>query len=154
MPSLQELLCIINVQHDCAQFSCKVTGTKQIEQEHVETNQTKCVIAHKEATQFILNLASLHNYQHLQEYLPEDYPLPRDFIDNHEGIRMAMAASLRDKKRQVREEKEAIEKERALGCLEKTSGSSNPFGADSASVGTAPIKPISQKSKQPKDLIV
>ncbi|KAF8578636.1 hypothetical protein K439DRAFT_1527754 [Ramaria rubella] len=58
---IQEVMFMINVQHDCRTSGCKPTGQKPVIQEHEITLTTVSVITHTDDIFYIINLAALHN---------------------------------------------------------------------------------------------
>ena len=67
----QDLLCTVNVQHDCATYQCTATGTVQVRQERILTGQTKAAVVHQRPTEgFVLNIAQMRDALHLRRYRP------------------------------------------------------------------------------------
>ncbi|KAG1803360.1 hypothetical protein EV424DRAFT_1331009, partial [Suillus variegatus] len=60
-----DLICIVNLQHNCVDSRCTDFDQKPIRQEWTETSVTKAVIKHKPTPNFFLNVYSIHNYEHI-----------------------------------------------------------------------------------------
>ncbi|KAF8588126.1 hypothetical protein K439DRAFT_1274388, partial [Ramaria rubella] len=65
-----DVLCAANIQHDCSQFSCSLTASKVIQQERLDTACSCHTVKHGDDKHFVLNMASLHNYQQIAKVLP------------------------------------------------------------------------------------
>ncbi|KIJ35211.1 hypothetical protein M422DRAFT_84550, partial [Sphaerobolus stellatus SS14] len=61
-----EIICSLNVQHDCYTAKCEATGVRQVVQEREKTEQIVSFIEHKPEDIFVLNLFTLHNAHILQ----------------------------------------------------------------------------------------
>ncbi|KIO06283.1 hypothetical protein M404DRAFT_55005, partial [Pisolithus tinctorius Marx 270] len=64
------VLCIINIQHDCASSRC--TGVQVVgeRQENNETTRMKMIINHAPTNAFLLNTHALHNYRRITAVMP------------------------------------------------------------------------------------
>ncbi|KAG1824214.1 hypothetical protein EV424DRAFT_1320857, partial [Suillus variegatus] len=66
-----DIICIANVQHNCLDAKCTELTTKHLWQERTQTDRTASVVKHQISPQYLLNMFSIHNYQHLCSLLPE-----------------------------------------------------------------------------------
>ncbi|KAJ7135127.1 hypothetical protein C8R46DRAFT_1362251, partial [Mycena filopes] len=67
--STKDLLCTVNVQHNCIDNECGPTGSKVVYQERAKTNQTRLEIAHtKNVQDIVLNTAQMRDAIHLQPF--------------------------------------------------------------------------------------
>ncbi|KIO07666.1 hypothetical protein M404DRAFT_104131, partial [Pisolithus tinctorius Marx 270] len=59
------VLCNVNIQHDCASSRC--TGVQVVgeRQENDKTTRTKMIINHTPTNAFLLNTHALHNYKRI-----------------------------------------------------------------------------------------
>ncbi|KAJ7869102.1 hypothetical protein B0H14DRAFT_3083946 [Mycena olivaceomarginata] len=65
-----DLLCTVNVQHNCIDNKCGPTGARTIFQERFKTNQTQAEIVHTRNVQdIVLNTAQMRDAIHLQMFL-------------------------------------------------------------------------------------
>ena len=66
---VQDLLCTINVQHDCASSRCGPTGVQHVYQERHRTETTRPVIMHtNNPDSMMLNTAQMRDALHLQKF--------------------------------------------------------------------------------------
>ncbi|KAJ7145018.1 hypothetical protein C8R46DRAFT_1232351 [Mycena filopes] len=79
MPSIQfldewtlhntdELICTVNVQHNCLDNKCGATGTRPVYQERCKTTQTRAQVAHLNINDMVLNTAQMRDAIHVQKY--------------------------------------------------------------------------------------
>ena len=68
--SLQDVVCTVNVQHDCIASGCNKTHDIPVVQERVQTSKTRSIARHEASRHFVLNVHSLHNYQHIKAVVP------------------------------------------------------------------------------------
>ncbi|KAJ7886066.1 hypothetical protein B0H13DRAFT_2535282 [Mycena leptocephala] len=65
----QDLICTVNVQHNCMDNQCGPTGSRPVFQERERTNQTRAQIAHlQNPTDVVLNTAQMRDAVHLQRF--------------------------------------------------------------------------------------
>ncbi|KAI0688440.1 hypothetical protein BC835DRAFT_1256346, partial [Cytidiella melzeri] len=65
------LICLVNVQHDCANAQCTSTFLRSTQQECCNTGRkTVQVGVHSKQPLFLLNTRSVHNYQYIADVLP------------------------------------------------------------------------------------
>ncbi|KAI6008574.1 hypothetical protein EDC04DRAFT_2581978 [Pisolithus marmoratus] len=65
-----DVICVVNVQHDCITSSCTSTRTVLEKQEHLVTLRTKDLIDHAPTNAYIINTSLLHNYQWIKAVVP------------------------------------------------------------------------------------
>ncbi|KAF8586804.1 hypothetical protein K439DRAFT_1340119 [Ramaria rubella] len=81
---IQDIMFMINVQHDCRAILCKPTSRKPVVQEHEITMQTVSVITHTDDMFYVINLAALYNAALLRESLSHHLMAPQPLhIDRH-----------------------------------------------------------------------
>ncbi|KAJ7659053.1 hypothetical protein DFH06DRAFT_1326896 [Mycena polygramma] len=69
MHSTKELLCTVNVQHNCLDNKCGPSGSRPVFQERIKTTQTRAEIAHSKNTHdIVLNTAQMRDAVHLQRF--------------------------------------------------------------------------------------
>ncbi|KAF8593559.1 hypothetical protein BDV93DRAFT_420643, partial [Ceratobasidium sp. AG-I] len=61
-----DLVCEVNLQHDCYHSGCKSDRLAPILEEREATSRTRAQVSHSNTTHFILNTQSLHNYEYIQ----------------------------------------------------------------------------------------
>ncbi|KAG1801434.1 uncharacterized protein HD556DRAFT_1205427, partial [Suillus plorans] len=69
----KEILCVVNVQHDCASSgaNCGIRNVQE-RQERIVTTRLRQLIDHAPTNAYFLNTHALHNYQHISALLPPD----------------------------------------------------------------------------------
>ncbi|KAJ7634450.1 hypothetical protein FB45DRAFT_1025398 [Roridomyces roridus] len=78
---LQDLLCTVNVQHNCMDNACGPTGTAPVRQEQAKTTHTVARIAHdKKPDDFVLNTAQMRDAKYVQGFRIKDSPLDRETV--------------------------------------------------------------------------
>ena len=97
---LKDVLCTVNVQHDCSASACNAVKQVAERQERLVTTRTKDLVGHSSTNAFLLNTHALHNYQHLAAVIPPSLhsQLNVSLITNHETIRLNAAKVVRAKK--------------------------------------------------------
>ncbi|KAL0567444.1 hypothetical protein V5O48_014549 [Marasmius crinis-equi] len=66
----ENVMCGLNVQHDCATVKCSQYKTVPIAQERIEISRTRPVVDHNDDDQFLLNTHTLHNHLFIPKILP------------------------------------------------------------------------------------
>jgi hypothetical protein len=69
-PPPQELLCTVNVQHNCPPNGCNLTGTQPILEEREDTGRTAPAVHHINPNDIVLNLAQMRDSALLRPWLP------------------------------------------------------------------------------------
>ncbi|EJD48322.1 hypothetical protein AURDEDRAFT_26746, partial [Auricularia subglabra TFB-10046 SS5] len=62
----QDVLCTVNVQHDCASHNCTTTGTRAIVQERQQTRNAVAIVAHSANDDWILNTGQMRDARYVQ----------------------------------------------------------------------------------------
>ncbi|KAG2087383.1 uncharacterized protein F5147DRAFT_588148, partial [Suillus discolor] len=66
-----DIICVINLQHNCVDSQCTDTIEEPVHQERLETSRTKPIIQHKSTPHYFINAYSIHNYDHINSVIPE-----------------------------------------------------------------------------------
>jgi hypothetical protein len=83
----KDLLCTVNIQHNCAQHKCQASGNQPVYQERQQTMHTVKAIQHlNQPNDLILNTAQMRDAVHLQKFCLTSEPL------DLEDVIMASAA--------------------------------------------------------------
>ncbi|KAI0703118.1 hypothetical protein C8Q76DRAFT_585447, partial [Earliella scabrosa] len=64
------VLCVVNVQHDCSSAGCADTATVAVRQEREVSAATREIIQHSMTNMYILNTHSIHNYKDINDAIP------------------------------------------------------------------------------------
>ncbi|KAF8840259.1 hypothetical protein BDN67DRAFT_880617, partial [Paxillus ammoniavirescens] len=93
----QDVLCAVNIQHNCIDAHCVDIESKPMRQEQLETKRTVPVIQHKPTQSYFLNTWSIHNYEAIQSFLPQNLrDTPVRVTDVSEAQKLAIS-QLHDK---------------------------------------------------------
>ncbi|KAI5989187.1 hypothetical protein F5J12DRAFT_700323, partial [Pisolithus orientalis] len=65
-----DIICSVNLQHDCFQGKCQATGQEVVRQEQKLTGKKCSVMAHVDENHFIVNTHALHNAKYIHKALP------------------------------------------------------------------------------------
>ncbi|KAG1786006.1 uncharacterized protein HD556DRAFT_1207162, partial [Suillus plorans] len=90
--SPQEIVCIVNIQHDCVKSQCTDTSQCRLRQERTETTRTKSVIQHKSSLFYLLNAYLIHNYAQIRSVIPPS------LCETSLRVNNAAARQIREKK--------------------------------------------------------
>jgi len=96
--TLQDIICAVNIQHNCLDSQCTDIQQQPVHQERIETSRTKATVKHKSTPNFFLNVYSVHNYAHIQCVVPgtlRETPLR---VTNAAEVRTMAIRQLRDKR--------------------------------------------------------
>ncbi|KAL4066879.1 hypothetical protein J3A83DRAFT_4098505, partial [Scleroderma citrinum] len=95
-----DVLCTVNVQHDCSTSACNAVKQVAEPQEHLVITGTKDLVSHSPINAFLLNTHALHNYQHLAAVIPPSLhsQLNVSLITDHEIICLNAAKAVHAKK--------------------------------------------------------
>jgi hypothetical protein len=88
-------ICCVNIQHDCAESRCNQMDVVCEIQERIETTKQVKRISHSATKDFVLNIHSLHNYQHISAALPTELNAPFTFITDANKIRKLAVQQMR-----------------------------------------------------------
>ncbi|KAG1855245.1 hypothetical protein F4604DRAFT_2042442 [Suillus subluteus] len=137
-----DLICIVNLQHNCVDSRCTDFDQKPIRQERTETSQTKALIQHKPTPKFFLNVYSIHNYEHILLVIPDTLRETPLWVVNVAEVRAVALRQLRDKR--------AAKK--AGGDVSKPAGEDEGEGGDTR-ILSAPAPPafdrVPTKTRKP-----
>ncbi|TBU58803.1 hypothetical protein BD310DRAFT_785140, partial [Dichomitus squalens] len=93
-----DIVCVINVQHDCSRARCTTDGKKTIRQEREDTTQSRTVVSHTNSTLYVVNLQALHNQHWMRLTLPDHLRTRPVFFTERAVLHQHAAASLRNTK--------------------------------------------------------
>ena len=81
---LQKLVCVVNVQHNCAAHQCKVAQTRRVRQEREVLSTLAPTICHDVPDDLVLNCAQMRSYAYVQQFFE---PMPGENREHciHEG---------------------------------------------------------------------
>jgi len=98
--TFKDVLCTVNVQHDCAASRCNEVQMIQECQEHLITTRTKDIVNHKPTNAYLLNIHALHNYQYIASVLPPSLRSEGNvpLVNDHQTVRLQAAKLVRSKK--------------------------------------------------------
>ncbi|KAG1873405.1 hypothetical protein C8R48DRAFT_594331, partial [Suillus tomentosus] len=96
--SPQDIICIVNLQHDCVKARCTDVGQRRVLQERTETARTRPVIQHKPSPFYLLNTYSIHNYAQIQSVIPQSIRETPLRVTNVAEVRLAAARQIQEKK--------------------------------------------------------
>jgi hypothetical protein len=88
---IQDILCTVNVQHNCAGHNCGTANTRHIYQERERTDQTRPVVSHIVPQDIILNTAQMRDAIHVQRYRQHSEVLDADRIITESAAREVFA---------------------------------------------------------------
>ena len=103
------MLCVVNVQHNCAAHGCDDQGQEIVLEEREKSNQTKAKIRHFVPTDIMLNTAQMRDAIHVQRFR-----ICASAIDRENAILQGAASEVA-----VRKQKEMTSKgkKKGLGAL-------------------------------------
>jgi hypothetical protein len=87
----QDILCTVNVQHNCSQHNCGTADTHAIYQEREKTNQTRPATSHIAPHDIVLNTAQMRDAIHVQKYRHHSGTLDADTIITESAVREVVA---------------------------------------------------------------
>jgi hypothetical protein len=69
---LQDIICVVNVQHNCFDSKCSEMSHRSSHQERTSNpSRVVQVMKHADTPLYLLNTHSIHNYVHIKKILPE-----------------------------------------------------------------------------------
>ncbi|KAF8868695.1 hypothetical protein BD779DRAFT_1459482 [Infundibulicybe gibba] len=92
-----DILCAVNVQHDCLNGKCNGIKTVPVTQERLEAKKTQRTVVHSDLNAFILNTHSLHNYKHIRAVIPP-HLAPEPLAEDSDNIRRNAVKHIRASK--------------------------------------------------------
>ncbi|KAH9949290.1 hypothetical protein B0H21DRAFT_889914 [Amylocystis lapponica] len=96
----KDIICTVNVQHDCSTCGCKDVLRAQVRQENAETRKTHCLIQHATTYLYTLNTFSLHNHRLIASIIPAPLRLRAPAVLDSQAVRENAATLIRQKKSQ------------------------------------------------------
>lgn len=103
--TFQDVICVVNVQHDCASAECAKTTNEAIRQEREVSMATRKILRHSETNMYILNTHSIHNYRDIHGALPADLPVRSRPFNSAADVRAAAVATMARKKQDAAQAK-------------------------------------------------
>ncbi|KAK1220277.1 hypothetical protein PQX77_016964 [Marasmius sp. AFHP31] len=101
---MPDVLCALNVQHDCDLGECTTYTEVPIHQERSVTSRTRSVLDHSDTALYILNTHSLHNQSTITQLIPSSLSLvlsqPTMSPDDQIALWKKAAAHIRNRKAQ------------------------------------------------------
>jgi hypothetical protein len=90
----EDVLCIVNVQHDC--YSCKCNGIQHsaVRQEREKIGNTRALVDHNPEARFVVNIHSIHNYKLIAAVVPQDLLVPFTSVNGDIAALRKKAAGL------------------------------------------------------------
>ncbi|KAG1880853.1 hypothetical protein F4604DRAFT_1922478 [Suillus subluteus] len=67
---LQDIMCSINIQHNCIDLHCTDTAQQPVYQERTLTSCSRPIVQHKLTPYYFLNVYSIHNYDYIHLVTP------------------------------------------------------------------------------------
>ncbi|KAK7015952.1 hypothetical protein R3P38DRAFT_3203654 [Favolaschia claudopus] len=97
MLETNDLLCTVNVQHNCMDHQCAATATQAVYQERTKTNQIRSEIAHRSnIDDVVLNTAQMRDAVHVQKFRVASEPLNLDIIVHASAVKEIQARKAND----------------------------------------------------------
>ncbi|KAI9000497.1 hypothetical protein BD414DRAFT_404535 [Trametes punicea] len=131
----KDIICVINVQHDCHFAKCSLSETENRRQERENSTRTRAVIKHSDMTHYVLNTVALHNHAFLQQSLPPHLRAHPTFFTERALLHQRAAECLRDTRLQKKLAREALIRRNAEAALRASVAnqlSVDPLGLTSA----------------------
>ncbi|KAH7918288.1 hypothetical protein BV22DRAFT_1024813 [Leucogyrophana mollusca] len=94
----ENILCAVNVQHNCLNSRCVNTLDKQLRQERITTSRTTPTVKHHPTPHYFLNVHSIHNYAHILSVIPENLREAPQRVANVDQVRKTAVHQLQQKK--------------------------------------------------------
>ncbi|KAG8927112.1 hypothetical protein FRC02_008455 [Tulasnella sp. 418] len=101
----EDVLCAVNVQHDCSLGKCHISRYVPIRHEGEETANTQPLVLHSDDEHFTLNIHSLHNYRLIRDVTPAQLRNFESHSLNVEELRNSAAAQVRSRRKKQQEER-------------------------------------------------
>ncbi|KAG2120425.1 uncharacterized protein F5147DRAFT_562462 [Suillus discolor] len=96
--SPEDIICIVNLQHDCVKAQCTDISQCRVHQEQTKTAHTRPVIQHQPSPFYLLNAYSIHNHAQIQSVIPQSLRETPLRVPNVADVRLAAACQIREKK--------------------------------------------------------
>lgn len=68
---LQDIVCSVNIQHNCIDSNCTNTAQQPVYQERTLTSRSRSIVQHKLTPHYFLNAYSIHNYDYICLVTPD-----------------------------------------------------------------------------------
>ncbi|KAF8549095.1 hypothetical protein OG21DRAFT_1395790, partial [Imleria badia] len=65
-----DIICTVNIQHDCSSSDCNSTSTIPEKQERLLTSRTKDFVKHACTNAYVVNTSAIHNHQWIKAVIP------------------------------------------------------------------------------------
>ncbi|KAJ8073264.1 hypothetical protein PM082_020136 [Marasmius tenuissimus] len=134
-----DILCTLNVQHDCSFGNCTNVKRKVIYQERLETSRSQAVVDHTDLQQFILNTHSLHNHSIISKLLPSSLTIvlsrPSLPPDEQNELRLRAASHIRNQKSQENDNGQNLQEVERLPFETSSRGTGGRGGGGRGHVG-------------------
>jgi hypothetical protein len=93
----QDLLCTVNVQHNCLDNNCAATGSVPVLQERTKTTRTIARVVHvRNVDDVVLNTAQMRDAIHVQPFRLDSTPMDREVVINQSAAKEIAARKKRD----------------------------------------------------------
>ncbi|KAG1753908.1 uncharacterized protein EDB91DRAFT_1043935, partial [Suillus paluster] len=93
-----DIICAVNIQHNCIDSKCADMRQQPIHQERIETARTKAVVQHQSTPHYFLNAYSIHNCDYIQMVIPETLRETPLRVINPAEARTLAVRQMKDKK--------------------------------------------------------
>ncbi|KAG2063077.1 hypothetical protein BDR04DRAFT_1039204, partial [Suillus decipiens] len=67
---LQDIMCSVNIQHNCIDLHCTNTAQQPVYQEWTLTSRSRPIVQHELTPHYFLNTYSIHNYDYIHLITP------------------------------------------------------------------------------------
>ncbi|KAG8774581.1 hypothetical protein FRC12_001905 [Ceratobasidium sp. 428] len=154
---LQDLVCTVNLQHDCHQGQCQNDKLIPTYEEREITALKRHLVLHSNSTHFVLNTSSLHNYKNIQRVLPLNIRTRAPSSTyNRLSLRQHAAERIRSENKEKSAEKakkagEAAERAAAIAGSSKTRDVDQSQGTASATPATMSKQKGKSRAYGPED---
>jgi hypothetical protein len=85
--NIQDILCTVNVQHNCSEHRCGTANTRDVYQEREKTDQTRPVVSHIMPQDVVLNTAQMRDAVHVQKFRQRSAVLDADQLITESAAR-------------------------------------------------------------------
>jgi len=117
--TLQEILFIFSVQHDCCMAKCEASDFWEQVQERQVTSRKEGFIKHQDDNNFVINMYAIHNATLLRKSLPHHLTAPKLLYSDRRLHHGKVAAGLRVSQTAKRVQAQAKRKETQARNAEK-----------------------------------
>lgn len=103
-----DIICAINLQHDCSRGKCTPHKSKDLYQEWEKITRQAMSISHSDDIHYILNIQSLHNHQSLSKLVPPHLRGHSYHLADEHQIQHRAAESIRQEQKDQTQAKEDL----------------------------------------------